>query len=233
MMFKKIVFGLTALFTFSAQANVVIIGTRVIYPQDQKNIIVKLENNGKNAALVQAWLDTGDQNADPKNIKTPFIITPPVSRVEAKSGQSLRITYTGSQSLPQDRESLYYFNLLDIPPKPSAERLAESPNFLQLAIRSRLKFFYRPSNLSITVTDAYQAVKWIATPDGIKVSNQTPYYMSYVSVQINKTSVKDARMVAPFSEEVFHVSGARAGSKVTWNLINDFGGDTIGESILQ
>lgn len=35
-MFKKIVFGLTALFTFSAQANVVIIGTRVIYPQDQK-----------------------------------------------------------------------------------------------------------------------------------------------------------------------------------------------------
>ena len=115
-MFKKIVFGLTALFTFSAQANVVIIGTRVIYPQDQKNIIVKLENNGKNAALVQAWLDTGDQNADPKNIKTPFIITPPVSRVEAKSGQSLRITYTGSQSLPQDRESLYYFNL---PPKQS------------------------------------------------------------------------------------------------------------------
>ena len=40
-------------------------------------------------------------------------------------------------------------------------------------------------------------------------------------------------MVAPFSEEVLHVSGARAGSKVTWNLINDFGGDTIGESILQ
>ncbi|EFA28624.1 Gram-negative pili assembly chaperone domain protein [Haemophilus influenzae HK1212] len=112
----------------------IITGTRVIYPAGQKNVIVKLENNDDSAALVQAWIDNGNPNADPKYTKTPFVITPPVSRVEAKSGQSLRITFTGGEPLPEDRESLFYFNLLDIPPKPDAAFLAKHGSFMQITL---------------------------------------------------------------------------------------------------
>lgn len=233
-MLKRTLFGLTSLFfALSSHANVVITGTRVIYPQEEKNISVKLENAGKNAALVQAWIDDGDANADPRNIKVPFVITPPVSRVEAKSGQTLRITYTGTKALPTDRESLFYFNLLDIPPKPNKELLEKSSNFLQLAIRSRLKFFYRPSNLSITPNDAYNKVKWKATLNGIVVDNQTPYYLSYVGLELNKVAIKKANMVAPFSQSTFETKGVKKGAKVKWYLINDYGGDVVGESILE
>ncbi|EDJ89184.1 hypothetical protein CGSHi22121_01895 [Haemophilus influenzae 22.1-21] len=62
----------TALCAFSANANVIITGTRVIYPAGQKNVIVKLENNDDSAALVQAWIDNGNPNADPKYTKPPF-----------------------------------------------------------------------------------------------------------------------------------------------------------------
>lgn len=232
-MLKKTLLGLTALFAFSAQANVVITGTRVIYPENEKNIMVKLDNNGQNAALVQAWMDEGDANADPRYTKVPFVITPPVSRVEAKAGQTLRITYTGAKALPKDRESLFYFNLLDIPPKPSKEFLDKSPNFLQLAIRSRLKFFYRPNNLPITPTDAYKKVTWQAVSGGVKVNNQTPYYMSYIGAEINHVALKKVQMVAPFSQATFNATNAKKGSKIKWYLVNDYGGDTTGEAVLQ
>ena len=55
-MLKKTLLFFTALCAFSANANVIITGTRVIYPAGQKNVIVKLENNDDSAALVQAWI---------------------------------------------------------------------------------------------------------------------------------------------------------------------------------
>ncbi|WP_218722727.1 fimbria/pilus periplasmic chaperone, partial [Escherichia coli] len=46
-------------------ADIVISGTRVIYKSDQKSVNVRLENKGNNPLLVQSWLDTGDDNAEP------------------------------------------------------------------------------------------------------------------------------------------------------------------------
>lgn len=76
-MFKKTLLFLTALFftalcAFSANANVIITSTRVIYPAGQKNVIVKLENNDDSAALVQAWIDNGNPNAD-QNTPKPLL----------------------------------------------------------------------------------------------------------------------------------------------------------------
>lgn len=38
-----------------AQANVVIAGTRVIYPADQREVTLRLDNRGELPALVQVW----------------------------------------------------------------------------------------------------------------------------------------------------------------------------------
>ncbi|MBO0237257.1 fimbria/pilus periplasmic chaperone, partial [Vibrio parahaemolyticus] len=78
------------------------------------------------------WLDTGDASETPDTIKTPFQITPPISRIDAKGGQTLRIRLMDKNGLPQDKESLWWLNILDIPP---TVRTAgkEDQNFLQLA----------------------------------------------------------------------------------------------------
>ncbi len=61
----------------------------------------------------------------------PFTATPPVSRVEPKRGQTVKVMYTGATALPKDRESVYWFNVLEVPPKPKDAEADK--NLLQLA----------------------------------------------------------------------------------------------------
>ncbi|VED37470.1 fimbrial chaperone protein [Escherichia coli] len=105
---------------------------------DQKSVSVRLENKGNSHLLVQSWLDTGDDNAEPGSINVPFTATPPVSRIDAKRGQTIKLMYTGSTVLPSDKESVFWFNVLEVPPKPDASKV-ENQSLLQLAFRTRIQ----------------------------------------------------------------------------------------------
>src|ERR1700761_8928792 len=111
-------FGFTSL---PSMASVVVSGTRVIYNLAEKEQTVRLSNEGADAALVQVWIDDGDIKADPNTAKAPFLVSPPISRIDPGKGQSIRLIHTG-EPVPQDVESIYYFNLLEVPPKPNAEK---------------------------------------------------------------------------------------------------------------
>ncbi len=63
----------------------------------------------------------------------------PVSRIDAKRGQTIKLMYTASTSLPKDRESVFWFNVLEVPPKPDAEKVADQ-SLLQLAFRTYKTF---------------------------------------------------------------------------------------------
>lgn len=215
--------------TFSAQASVIILGTRLIYPGNQSSLNVQLNNQDSSPALVQSWIE----DKQGSQAQVPFIITPPVTRVEGNQGQTLRITFTGTQALPQDRESLYYFNLLDIPPKPSKAYLKDNPNYLQFSVRSRLKLFYRPSNLPYPPAEAYKKVTWLAKGGKLWADNPTPYYLTFTQATVGGKSAPEAVMVAPFSQGEFDVKGVNNGQKVKWSLINDYGGDVVGESTIN
>lgn len=235
-MFKWLFVVVMLCVSFYTQASVIVLGTRVIYPSHQKNVQIKVLNKGGRPSLVQTWFDNGDEKADPKTIKLPFVITPPVVRLDAKKEQIFNISYTG-EPLATDRETLFFFNVLDIPPKPSQAELAKNPNYLQFSVRSRLKFFFRPTNLPYTVTDAYQKVQWHVKGKKITVQNPTPYFITYgdVSVMYKGKAVKasNADMVAPFSSAVFDLTSAVNGGEVKWSVVNDYGGETKGSSQLK
>lgn len=224
---------ITGLIALSTQANIIITGTRVIYPANQKIVNVQLTNETDRPALMQAWIDDGDEHSSPSSIsatRVPFIIVPPVSRMEAKEGQTLRINYTAKSDLPKDRESIFYLNVLDIPPKPKKNEI-EGNNYLQIAVRSRIKLFYRPT-LNIEPYEAYKAVQWQKTNKGLKVNNQTPYYITFINASINKKSLKKIGMIAPFSSKEIKAK-VQTGQKVNWVVVNDFGADEMGESIIK
>ena len=78
----------------------------MLYPADQREITLKLSNEGSGPVLVQSWIDDGDPNAAPDQVKVPFTLTPPLFRLDSKKGQTLRIIYT-QEPLAKDRESLF------------------------------------------------------------------------------------------------------------------------------
>ncbi len=80
--FKAACFTAAAVASFRASADIVISGTRIVYQQSQKDVIVSLDNRGKKPLLVQSWLDDGRDDTNPQELKLPFIITPPVSRID-------------------------------------------------------------------------------------------------------------------------------------------------------
>lgn len=128
----------------SADASMVIDGTRIIFSGDKKEIAVRATNMGETPSLTQVWVDDGRVQNQPEKDSAPFIVLPPIVRIEPVKGQSWRLVFNGSR-LPQDRESLFWFNLLDIPPEP---KNGTAINYLQLAIRSRIKLFYRPAGVA-------------------------------------------------------------------------------------
>lgn len=223
---NKLVLAMLALYTFPVLAdNIVINGKRFVYPQSEKEITVQLTNTSQRPALAQVWLDNGDANVSPENIHTPFVITPPISRLNAKGGQSIRIRLSSATDLPTDKESLWWLNVLDIPAAVKKAQ-ANDAGELQMAIRSRLKFIYRPTGL----TGREQALEKLVlkgSGNSITVSNPTPFYITVVAfIPNNAKALNDgAVMLAPLStQQVNFHSTVHAGDELSVVEINDFGG---------
>jgi chaperone protein EcpD len=222
----------------SAYANVIIGGTRVIFPAQDGEVTVRLTNQNATPALVEAWIDSGDPKSTPDKVNTPFLITPPLFRMEPNRDQSLRILFTHSdQPLPVDRESVFWLNVLEVPPKPSGPEFL-GKNYMQLAIRSRLKLFYRPAGLAGDPLKAPSELSFKAVSDAgsvaVVVHNPTPYYVTIgqITVTADGTSHKvDTGMVAPLSDLRLAVSDLKqapsAGSAIQYDCINDYGADVV------
>ncbi|NIJ69964.1 fimbria/pilus periplasmic chaperone [Xanthomonas sp. 60] len=222
--------ALATLLSTPAQASVVIGGTRVVYDSKDKEVSLKFMNEGERAALVQVWLDDGDDQSTPDTAKAPFVVAPPVFRLDPKKQQTTRIMFTGA-SLPTDRETLYWLNMLEIPPK-----IGEADaNILQFAFRTRIKVFYRPAGLSGDAVLAHEKLRWtlVSGPKGLvlRADNPTPYYVNFANVALSAGGeVKGGQgggMVAPLSQAEFLLNGLTTRPpgevKAAITVINDFG----------
>ena len=230
--------GIACLLAAQAHASIVITGTRVIYPADAREVTVKLNNNGSAPALVQAWIDDGDASFEAQQRPMPFTLTPPVFRIDPAKGQMLRVTYT-RDPLPADRESVYWLNVLEIPPKASQ---AQDQNTLQMAFRSRVKLFFRPAGLKGSVNDAAAQVTWSlahAASDGKQIvllaKNPTPYYINVTGagVQIDgKTHESAPAMIEPFGQHEFALRDLQTMPQkqppIQFQTVNDYGAGVPG-----
>ncbi|WP_268628645.1 fimbrial biogenesis chaperone, partial [Escherichia coli] len=95
--------------------------------------------------------------------------------------------------LPQDRESLLWVNVQEIPPTPKQD------NVLQVAIRTRIKLFYRPASLAGSPEEAASKVRWERSGNTLKAINDSPYYLSFSTVSVAGEKIKEPQMVAPFA----------------------------------
>lgn len=215
-----------------SQASVVIGGTRMVYPADDREITVKLTNEGSRPALVQVWLDQGDETSTPDTADVPFTVSPPIFRMDADKGQAVRIVHT-RQPMPSDRESLFWINVLEVPPK--AEN-SDDRNLLQFAFRTRIKLFFRPNGLPGDAASAPPRLSWKLVPaaDGkghaLQVSNPTAFHVSFAQVALKQAGQslggQGGGMVAPQGTALFplkDVSQIAADAQAEFTVINDYG----------
>ncbi|HHN8460446.1 TPA: fimbria/pilus periplasmic chaperone [Morganella morganii] len=199
--------------------------TRIVFDGNQKSISVTVTNKNQQLPyLAQAWMD--DESG--QKITSPFVVLPPVQRIEPDKTSQVRIDALPEVSaLPQDRESLFYFNLREIPPKSS------KPNVLQFALQSKIKFFYRPASIAISGTELMSnpwqnKIELIKNGNEFDVKNPTPYYVTIINAHKTKNySVKkefNAVMVPPFGNKNLGVSMDEVGMSPVLTYINDYGG---------
>lgn len=217
-----------------ATAGVVIDTTRVVYPAARREVTVNIRNNSQTPSLVQAWLDTGDANSKPDEVAVPFVLTPPLFRLDPTKSQSLRLVYT-QEPLPKDRESLFWLNVLDIPPRAATN--PDRPNQLEMAFKHRMKVFFRPAGLNGSPADAPAKMSWkLAMGEGrltgIEVNNPTPFHVSLVKVTVTVAGQPLAfksDMVAPFASRTLDaeapVTAPAAPVAVDYTFVNDYGGN--------
>lgn len=200
---KVMIFFLFLINTNVALANIVITGTRVVYPAGEKEVTIKIDNVGEKPSLVQVWVDAGEPDATPETARAPFTLTPPINRINGGKGQTLRMMYTG-EALPRDKESLFWLNVLEIP----ASR-KDKNNQLQLAVRSRLKIFYRPQGLASSANQAKKSVIWKKATGGLEGYNSSPYYVSVARITEDKTGnvpLASGGMISPGGKTFFRTT---------------------------
>lgn len=211
----------------AAHAEIIIHGTRVVYPSDAREVTVQLSNNGNQPALVQSWMDQGDASQSPEQANVPFVISPPITRIEAERGQALRITaLPTTQQLPQNQESLFWLNVLDIPPNPTVNG-QQPENFMQLAIRSRIKFFYRPIQVKGSIVEAAEQMKWRVQGQNLIIDNITPFHITITQVEQRVSGqtlniVEDGVMIAPNSQHTLSLKSSDI-SQMKFSILNDYG----------
>lgn len=90
-----------------ANAAVALGTTRVIYPANQKQVLLPVTNNDPASVyLIQSWIENAGDQKD-----TQFVITPPLFSMQGKKENTLRIINATNHQLPGDRESLFWVNV--------------------------------------------------------------------------------------------------------------------------
>lgn len=205
--------------TFAVQAAVALDRTRAVFNGTEKSISLNISNENKNLPyLAQTWLEDEHQQ---KLTAGPLVVTPPVQRLEPGNKAMLRVMATpAAKQLPVDRESLFYFNLREVPPR------SAKPNVLQIALQSKIKLFYRPAGIVAAPGAIWQDQLVLHVEgNGYRIENPTPYYITVIGLgateQQSENGAFETVMIAPKSSSQVK-SGTFATPQLTY--INDYGG---------
>lgn len=210
------------LVSVSSQAAISLDRTRVIFDGSQKSVSLSISNQNKQLPyLAQSWLEDEQGN----KVSSPLTILPPVQRLDPGKPSQVKVqALPAVKQLPQDRETLYYFNLREIPPKSS------KPNMLQIALQTRIKLFYRPAAIALdnTAPPPQEKLTLSKQGDSYTVNNPTAYYVTIVDAA-SKQGVEGVKgfepvMVSPQGSAPLKVNTGNVGTAPVLTYVNDYGG---------
>lgn len=232
-LFRCFVIALAVLTAHDSWAAIYLGQTRLIIDDKEQEVSIRIKNQGEKPVLLQSWVDLGEIDEKPENLSVPFVITPPIVRLDGEKEQRLRVMYTGDKNtLPSDRESVYWFNVLEIPPKSAG---SEGKDKIQMAFRTRIKLFYRPQKVrTMDLSHIPDQLRFSLENKILRVENSTPVNQTLLSAAIGSNSKNpalvfkiDTDMIAPFSTTEYVLMDnqrpVNTTMKVFITTINDYG----------
>lgn len=188
-LFKGLTIVLLAL-SLTCQAAIQPDRTRIIFNGNEKASSLKLENQSKQLPyLAYSWIEDEKGNKD----DTFLVALPPIQRLNPGAISQVRIVKQDkARSLPQDRESLFYFNVREIPPEPENKG---NNAVVQMALQSRMKLFWRPAALKKKPgVEVEHQLKISQQGNTLLVNNPTAYYITLAFLA--KTAKANCRALA-------------------------------------
>lgn len=218
---SAVVLSLTMVWSYGSLAAINVDRTRIIMNSREKTIAITLNNDNKHSPfLAQSWVTDAD------GIKTNALMAlPPLQRIDGGQKGQVRITQVRALTarLPQDRETLFWFNVRGIPPK------ADGDNILQLTMQSRLKLFYRPVSIARGFSDQSEK-KLVAEREvgGLTLKNPTPYYITVAWLGTDRShplsGFGQGGMVPPFASLPLKAVLPAEAQHLWVGYIDDYGG---------
>lgn len=210
-----------------SHASLTLNATRVVYDSDKRSVSLIVANPSDKVFAVQSWVNT---SADDTTTVVPFVASPPLFRINPGKEQQVQINGLPN-TLPTDRESLFYFNAQEIP-----QVETDQSNVLNIAIRTRIKFFYRPAALRDKPSERLNDLQWsLQRIDGkpsLVVNNPTPFHYTFQRLEVSGAGrskrFENPAMAAPLSREIYPLGQLDPGAdaQVSFTTINDYGGIT-------
>ena len=223
------------------QAGVTASTTRVIFPSEAKEQSLELVNLNAYPVLVQTWIDDGNIKGTPEESDAPIFTVPPIFRMEPKERSFLRLINSGA-TLPNDRESLFWLNLVEVPPQDSAS--ANKNDQLTITLRTQLKVFVRPAGLAIPanalLNELVFKIDSNANSSTLIIENPTPYFATISAIEIQwdqATQPYSTDMIEPFGRNSVPLQGISKNTneqiQLRFFLVDDSGQSVSGHRVLS
>ncbi|UVZ93284.1 fimbrial biogenesis chaperone [Enterobacter hormaechei] len=171
-----------------------------------KEVTFSVINTGDQPALIQLWIDNDQIHERPEKINTPFVILPPIFKVGSNETRTVLVKrIDSSEGVTPNSELLYWLNVLEIPPKVTK---FDNRNEMQMAIRTRVKLFFRPSLAEDYTTDqSIEKLTYeIITRNGdklLRLLNKSPIHVTLLKVRTDSGIIYDSLqndgLINPFS----------------------------------
>lgn len=204
-----------ALTSYCADATVTIGGTRVLYDGARKEASLSVHNHDKSPYLIQSVVNNLDNNTQ----KTPFVITPPLYRLNGGKENLMRIIMSGS--LPQNKESMFWLRVKAIPSAPREK------NTLQIAVATSIKLIYRPEMLKdINVERESTKLTWRVAGNKLEITNPTPCFINFNEIIVAGKKLANVSYIAPGITTTVVLPAGISNGKLQYSVINDFGAVT-------
>jgi fimbrial chaperone protein len=193
-----------------------------VFEESAPSVSVTVSNkNPQLPFIVQSWIE----NESGQKVTSPFMVLPPLQRIEPNESSVLRIVKLPELALPTDRESVFYLNIREIPPK------SQAVNSMQIALQSKIKLFYRPAAVKRERGEDLALglnLKIDPAAKQLIVDNPTPFHITVVGLLAGPEKTRmpiDTVMIAPRGNARFALSNTSFNTLRVSNM-NDFGGQS-------
>ncbi|MEL5558456.1 fimbria/pilus periplasmic chaperone [Serratia ureilytica] len=200
--------------------------TRVIYRPGSAGASLNAINPQDYPMLVKSQVFDED-----KKTLAPFIVTPPLFRLDGQQSSRLRIIGSRDGSLPADRETLKWLCVTGVPPKgddawaKGGQKPTHATLNIQVSVSSCIKLLVRPEAVRGGPESVADGLSWRRQGATLKVTNPTPFYLNLKSLTVGGKKVEAMDYVPPFGTRDFALPSGASG-QVAWRILTDLGGDS-------